>query len=578
MELESKFNQEVTSSTKKTSKNSLMLGVLVVLNILCLAFIVAIVIYAQETSEVVKKAIASPVDHLAQEFVDSLPEALLPDSYAVPLSARNPATNQASRGTCWAWATLYNLETQYKQQGVAKGYLKENEYVKFSVQAFAAKLGNFCLAHPEEKVCQYGGYARPGEKVSTNDNQVEALPYFLKAIQDLNVSVVPDAVCPYIPTPSSVTDFQCPGFDEAVKKNPIRFNFKGMTTVYDTRSIKQLLYAKQHPLGIGTPLGTVNFEVRCDEEQYSNLTQCVEGSYICKGTVDDHCAVIQIQGRTKDGTFVSIDNAQRQTSYGGHAMNIVGYNDNWRYLNRIAGPKSVENAKGCLILHNSWMASGHSVEYLMGKRTLENEATSCPNHDSGENWIPATAECAIANYNDLTKCSQDIKRVRGHGLTNGADLLKCTSSDPFFCTKDNKYVLKRKSDNSEDLDVYELPNGLHSIGMITWSDEEQPKEVRIETLPFWALGKYFTPVNLVENNPEECGFYALPYQTIENMRRRNWDLFDNFKASDYEVEFEPSSYAAAPESKSYDTSYLLNSTYTASDAIFDGPIPFNLVY
>lgn len=577
MELESKFNQSADIPAK-AKKNRVLLGVLVGLNILCLALVIAIVVYAQKTSEAVKNAIPSPVDHLAKEFVDSLPESLLPDSFAVPMTARNPATNQASRGTCWAWSTLYNLETQYREQGVAKGYLKEDEYVKFSVQAFAAKLGNFCMAHKDEKVCHYGGYARPGESVSTNDNQVEAFPYFLKAISDLNVSIVPDSVCPYIENEDHVTDFQCDGFEEAVKKNPIRFTFKGMTTVYDTRSIKQLIYAKQHPLGIGTPLGTINYEVNCSEEPYSQLAQCKNGSYICKGTVDEKCAVIQVQGRTRDGTFVAIDTAERQNSFGGHAMNIVGYNDNWRYLNRIAGPNSVQNAKGCLILHNSWKAGGHSVQYLMGKRTLENEATSCPNHESGENWIPATAECAIANYKDITKCSQDIKRVRGHGLTNGADVVKCTSTDPFFCQKDAFYVLKRKSDDSEDLDVYELPNGLHSIGMITWTNETEPKEIRLQTLPFWALGRYFTPVNLVENNPQECGFYALPYQTIENMRRRNWDLFDNFKASDYEVEFEPSSYVNAPESKNYDTRFLVNSTYKASDAVFDGPIPFNLVY
>jgi len=454
-------------------------------------------------------------------------ESLLPDSYAVPHSARNPATNQANRGTCWAWSTLYNLETQYKQQGIRQGYLKENQYVKFSVQAFAAKLANFCIQHPDEKVCKYGGNAR--NPISTNDNQVEALPYFLKAISDLNVSIVPDSVCPYFEDENSTTDLQCPDYEKAVVKNPIRFTFKKMTTVYDTRSIKQLLYAKQHPIGIGTPLGTVNFEVKCSNPTYASLPQCTNESFICKGTVDEKCANLKIQGRTRDGTFVTIDNPQRQNSFGGHAMNIVGYNDNWRYLNRIASPKSVENAKGCLILHNSWKAGGHSVEYLMGKRTLENEQTSCPNHESGENWIPATEECAMAHYNDITACSKDIKRVRGHGLTDGADLIKCTSDNPFFCIKDNFYVLKRKSENSEDLDVYELPNGLHSIGMIAWADGEQPEAIRIETLPFWALGRYFTPVNLVPNNPEECGFYALPYQTIENMRRRNWDLFDNFK-------------------------------------------------
>ena len=572
-ELDSHLDQTQKSTTQKLKTNGLLIRILLGFNILSLIMLIIIAVFSHITNSKVSSAIPSPLDHLAQEFYDALPDSLLPDSFSAPTYGINPATNQASRGTCWAWSTMYLLETAYKIQGVQQGYLREDEYVKFSVQAFAATLGNWCLAHPTAQVCQYGGFLQH----STDDNQVEAFEYFLKEIPELAVSIVPDAVCPYNEQPDSVKNFQCPGYDEANKSNPIRFKFNGMTTVYDTRSIKQLLYEKQRPLGIGTPLGTIGYEVNCSDPKYANLQQCLNQSYICKGTKDQYCAVLKFEGRTRDGTFVAIDKAERMNSFGGHAMNVVGYNDNWRYLNRIAGPNSVQNAKGCLILHNSWMADGHSVDYLLGRRTLENEATSCPNHRSGENWIPATLECLVQNNKDVTKCSTDIKRVRGHGLTNGADALNCTSKDSLYCQINNTYVLKRKG-SGEDLDVYELPNGLHSIGMITWNETTEPHEVRIETLPFWAIGRYMTPLNVVENNEEECGFYALPYQTIENMRRRNWDLFDNFKVSDFDITFDPSSYLNAPESKAFDTTYLANSTHHAAPATFDGPIPFNLVY
>jgi len=507
--------------------------------------------------------------------MDSLPESYLPDSFAVDTDYRNPATNQAQRGTCWAWSTLYILETQYRQQGISQGFLNPDEYVKFSVQAFVSKLWNYCIEHQNSKVCQYGGFLQN----TSDDNQVEALPYFLREIPDLNVSIVPDAVCPYINTPSPDTDFKCDDLPTALKSNPIRFTFKGMTTVFDVRAAKQLLLTKQRPLGIGTPLGTVNYVVSCSDPTYESLPQCVNKSFLCPNTQDSsYCAVLAFEGRLSDGTFISIDTPTRQSSYGGHAMNVVGYNDNWRYDNRIASSHSVESSKGCLILHNSWMANGHSIEYLMGRRTLENELTSCPNMRAPQNWIPATAECAIENYTDVRKCSTDIKRIRGHGLTNGADVLNCTNTNPLYCKLNHSYVLKRKED-SEDVDVYELENGLHSIGVITWGDGEEPHEERLETLPFWALDRSMKPyVDLVENNDQECGFYALPYSAIDNVRKRQWDLFDNFKVSDFDIEFEASSYERSPASKSYNTTYLNLSTYHQSDAQFDGPIPFNLIY
>ena len=547
-----------------------------IIDLAVFALMLSYAIFNGKTNLTTQKALKSPLDHLAEEFSDALPDELLPDSFAVNASYRNPATDQQSRGTCWAWSILYILETQYRAQGIAQGYLQPNQYVKFSVQAFAATLGNFCRAHPTEKVCGYGKFLIG----STNDNQIEALPYFLKTIPGLNLSIVPDAVCPYVGTQSPITDFQCDNFEKANKSNPIRFTLKDSQTAYDTRGIKQLLYTKKHPLGVGTPLGTVDYVVRCTDPLYSELPECLNQTYVCPDsqTGDEYCAIQKFQGRTADGTFVTIDSADRQTEFGGHAMNIVGYNDNWEYLNRESGPKSAQNSKGAFILHNSWRANGHSIDYLMGKRTLENEQTSCPNHQASSSWIPATLDCVTQNKDHPELCSADIKRVRGHNLTNGMDVLKCTSSDRFYCDNTSYYVLNRKGE-SEAVDVYELPNGLHSVGMITWRNQaDTPRLIRIETLPFWIMDRYFSPINVVQNNPQECGFYALPYQVVENMRRRQWDLFDNFKSTSYDIVFEPSSYINAEESKNYDTTWLNQSTYTQQDSTFDGPIPFNLVY
>ncbi|EAX95690.1 hypothetical protein TVAG_144390 [Trichomonas vaginalis G3] len=569
--MESEMYSQYEDNNKK--KTSLGVKVLVALNALVLALIVVTYVVGIR----VQKRIADTTirnntfDNLFKEFEAELPDIALPSAYAPPYI--NPATDQAHRGTCWCWSTLYNLETQYREQGIKKGFLDEKTFVKFSIQAFVSVVGNYCRAHPTEKACGYGGFKRN----STNDNQVEAFPYFLKMIQGLDSSVVADQVCPYVPDPSPVTDFQCDNFYKQNESNPIRFNFKGMTTVYDTRAIKQLLFLKKHPLGIGTPLGTINFYAKCSEAPYSNHPHCQKKVFRCPDSqTEEYCALLEFQGRTKDGTFVGIDKADRQTEFGGHAMNVVGYNDNWRYNSRISSDKSVQPSKGCLILHNSWRADGHSVQYLLGNRTLENEQVLCPNVRAPENWIPATLDCVKKNKDDPSKCSKDILRVRGNGTTHGADIIKCTSTDTFYCDQNLKYILKRKSDDDDgSLDVYELDNGLHDIGFIAWSDTQEPMEVRIKAMPFWGIDRYMTPENVeVENNADECGFYALPYQVIENMRRRSFDLFDNFKSSDYEVEFLDSSYINAKVKESYNYDWLKSSTQQQNLHQFNEPIPF----
>ena len=58
--------------------------------------------------------------------------ALLPSKFAVDYVT--PRQDQASRGTCWDFATIGFLEQSYRAHGVHKGWLQPDEYVAFSEQ------------------------------------------------------------------------------------------------------------------------------------------------------------------------------------------------------------------------------------------------------------------------------------------------------------------------------------------------------------------------------------------------------------------------------------------------------------
>ena len=72
----------------------------------------------------------------------------LPKAYG----AHTPGTvrDQQNRGTCWDFATMRFLEDIYRIQGIQRGYLEENQFVRFSEQAHGINLINFCEANPSK--------------------------------------------------------------------------------------------------------------------------------------------------------------------------------------------------------------------------------------------------------------------------------------------------------------------------------------------------------------------------------------------------------------------------------------------
>jgi hypothetical protein len=283
---------------------------------------------------------------------------------------------------------------------------------------------------------------------------------------------------------------------------------------------------------------------------------------------------LRVGGYAGEGVFLTVDEIERIQQSGGHAMNVIGYNDEWQYKNRFGVPASVANLKGAFILHNSWGSPGHSIEFLMGQRTLENEEATCTNHRDPLNWIPGSFETLRNVSGNYTLVSTDIKRIRRHGRTQHADLLNCTDSSSLVCRYGHLYVMGRAGN---DANTTALSNGLYRTQFIDVTDPTNITAIDV-LYPFWGLTKIFSVQNFVQNDFHDCGFYAFPYQTMEALRRRNWDLFDNFKVSDIEIEFTNASYARAPEAAGKDLKYLQNSTYTIPPVTFDGPIPFDLIY
>ncbi|OHT16923.1 hypothetical protein TRFO_12800 [Tritrichomonas foetus] len=502
-----------------------------------------------------------------------IPSDMIPRRYAVDRSYILPPTNQMNIGSCWCFSMIYLLESHYHHQGVEQGYLEPNEYVSFSKQAFFTWLGDQCHKHPEVKACYYGGLMSN----SSEDQQIESLYYFAKAWNETYNAVLPESVCPYTAKPDPIGNwsyFDCPGLYDALESNPIKWSFKKIANAYNVQGAKELLFKSKRALGIGSPLPNLRYYVPCADSLFADKDQCVQKLHECPNG-NGYCFIMDLDGRQQDGVFLSNVDTKFMSELGGHAMNFVGYNDDWFYRNRFQTPASVAPMTGGFILHNSWRPEGHSVEYYMGEQSEENEAVLCPNHKTPFNWIPVDTETVKEHLSNLDTISTGIRRVRGNGTTDYADRLVCKNAD--YCDVDADYFLQREDSGKIDANVSILADGLNDISFIKVKSGQVESQT-IHQFPFWALSQIFTPKNPVENDPNGCGYWMLPYQTIENMIRINWDLFDNFRVFDIDIEFEPRSFLKHKDSQAYNTTLLEQSTKRMDTQPFDGPLPYEYIY
>lgn len=234
--------------------------------------------------------------------------------------------------------------------------------------------------------------------------------------------------------------------------------------------------------------------------------------------MDGFCSRTEFDGAAASGVFLATIDPKFMGKSGGHAMNVVGYNDGWVYRGRFQSRETHAQLRGGFILHNSWRAGGHSPEYFLGKQSEENEAVICPNHSAPENWVPATFQCVLEAAGNRTirnflNCSQDIKRISGYGRTNGSDLLECHYKG---CDHNLLYALERVSPEPDrenrtarpDANVNFTASGLSEIGLIVINTSVDPYEVSrvvVKSLPFWALDQYLRPITLVPNDKELAG-------------------------------------------------------------------------
>ncbi|KAL7711851.1 Peptidase C1A papain C-terminal domain-containing protein [Entamoeba marina] len=499
---------------------------------------------------------------------------ILPNSYVIPENRITPVSGQLARGTCWIFATISLVESAFRKAAIDNKMIKSNEYIALSDQAYGKLMLQLCNGTygdvPDEvsSFCEDGGMA----KGKTDDGEIEWAYYFRNYN---NKFFYPISVCPYT-TRRGETDWDCDGVDlkNPTKQTPITVNVKGLNSKYTPSSIKQLINDTQGPVGWGHATLGRTYMYPCDgKSPYSNGQDCLEQRFPCNG---GFCTKVSTLSFGYDGIFRL--NGE-PTNRGGHAMNIVGWND--EYLG------------GGFIIKNSWTSqSGHSLGYFMGNHSLFNEDQICPTYNSINKWIPMGADC-FKNNQDPEACPNITRTLLGNPL-KGATVLKCTSSNSvsevasekakdygfYPCSTEEGKAYYYTLEASDDVNAspyvpkVEYPEGTDGyaiFNLIRWLPNGESSFEKIQTnYTTWQfMERLFTPSN-IQNfmNSEHCGYYFMSYDVfLEHDLRHPLGGHDTYVFSSVDLNFDSKSFNNKADYK--------DSTFEYQLPTFTGSLDFN---
>jgi len=468
------------------------------------------------------------------------------------------------------------LEASYRRNGLAKGFLKKNEYVSFCEQAYGLGLIKYCQENPNDIHCLGGPPTN-----NTYDGQPEWIYYMQDGVKKY---VLPHSLCPY--KWEDEEQYECPGLEDAVKNNPLSFEVKGIESAYSIDSIKRLLYRKEFPLTFSHVVLESTSIVPCDDPRsyVYGSEQCTTCANPCTKSSNGCCAKIVVPGYTSEGVFSTYG---EYVVGGGHAMVLVGWNDEMAVETGIPG-KEAERAVGGFIIKNSWNTTvGHSAEYWAQRHSLLDETAICPNVNSYQSWIPINTTC-FYEKKDYSLCTDEKKHV-GSQWVNGPTLLKCNENtheknrEAMYgwtgCNSKKTYVVAGDPATDFSTPLVTVPRGSDGVRIYHLIEFEKDNkaapitEVTTNATTPFGFERLLEPVDF-HMNTDHCGYYFMPYDTFLKSNIINPTYGTDTPAFSYmDIEWDPVSFARGSTDSKY--KLIVESTHQYAPPKFNGPLDFD---
>uniref|UniRef100_X5CVC8 C1 peptidase domain protein n=1 Tax=Tisochrysis lutea TaxID=1321669 RepID=X5CVC8_9EUKA len=474
-----------------------------------------------------------------QPHSDSLPHKFVVDGLT-------PSADQAFRGDCWLFAVTGLLEDSYRRWGVQQGWYDGSNYLRLSRQALGISIMELCKDHPIS-ICPANlidGKIVFGNTTEGSDGADEHLLYWLRTLGD-GTNVLPDSVCPYAIHDDWRGEWKCDGLEEARQTNPLHFKVRSMKSFYEKEAMKQALVKYGRPLSLGVTMVTVPHylpclkELACEKETAQCVPCPLERIY---GDVDCCIAVEKPMVTMKGEWFVFKDDLL--TMEGGHAVNIVGWNDVYKTEHGEVGGFIIRNtwADGLGTAHGLKARGSHTAAFYMQDIGDVDEALNCPNPHSARSWT----QCET-----IQACTEGISAMEaGPSSVPSLECIDLGLAMPKGqCVPGRTYFL-------HNLTLWSN-HGLY-IGCYLYKDEAGTEATScLPPATLDDMATVFTPPadKIVLNRKELCGYNFVPYSVLDEMEIR----FGGMATSTYEIEWAKESYPDH-EAPKYDYSLLKKST------------------
>lgn len=474
---------------------------------------------------------------------------MLPHKYLV--DGVTPSADQANRGDCWLFAITGLLEDSYRRWGVKQGWMDGKDFLRLSRQALGIGVMELCNKQPLS-ICPAMNDGelsiRWGNTTEGSDGADEHLLYWLRSLGD-GVNVLPDSVCAYAEVADWRQEWACQGLEESRKKNPLHFEVKSMVSVYEREAVKQSLVKTGRPLSLGLTLAfypvyppclpalgcTPSPEtcVPCPLERvYGNIDCCFQSN---KPMV------------SMKGEWFHPPAGEPIIEEGGHAVNIVGYNDNYKTEQGHVGGYIVRNtwADGLGTAHGLKARGSHTARYFLQDVSDGDEGLACPNPHSPRMWT--TCQAAKECTTPLAK----MEAMTGKGVLT----LQCLDTGLVIpkgsCDSASDYYLKGFTEFGSA--------GMFIACFVTVAKSDGAENsLCLPPLTLDDIATVFTPVaeEMVLNNKLLCGFNFIPYETLEAMQVR----FGGVVMTNYDIQWKKESYLKYAREDEFDYSLVKQST------------------
>ncbi|TMW61485.1 hypothetical protein Poli38472_012676 [Pythium oligandrum] len=507
----------------------------------------------------------------------------LPHKFAV--EHVTPLKTQDNRGTCWDFAAVGVLENSYRAQGVHHGWLKENEYIPISEQAYGAEVLRLCWGPPGSP--QRAACLLPGNSIwknSTEGGESAELYYLVNGLKD---SIFPESICPY--DPNEGNDTVCDGLTKEKRaSNPLRLAVKNMETFYQEPQIKDALLRHRQAMAFTTPMPYITHYYPCVGD-FAKDERCNPESNACTLCPPElaltTCCIPVTGGENYNmhGEFIAHSG---MTLEGGHVMTLVGYNDLYR---------TKDGLTGGYIIKNSWWdgihpalgpkhaRGSHSIKYWLQEISDWEERTMCPNSYRPDNWYQCGQDGEVIharsnsgarvplpltrreNVTGIEECLSEETKL--YAETNIQPLhLECT--DEAYCKTGAEYTYFARN-------ATEWGDRMQVMCFLEYNTASKvASELCLPPMLMEKIAYIFSPVadEVRENDHDVCGFYFYPYE-VQQQYNSN---FGNFYVNHFDIEWHASSYLANKEDyPEYDYSEVEKSTKKQKTyGPFVGPFPF----